>query len=524
MAESVTISNCYIAYIENAAYNLPPDTPSRDTQQSSTKWATGWHILPTMQWRHFLKPRNWFELVHNFEAYTVESTSCTLFNLVPMATQLAIQGNTLFTSFNNCIYGWGYTDDLYETAIHDWWNEELQPNLFYPEGLWTSSTSQTFRRYTFPKYTYRVPLYRVAVDTTLGYNQHPARSTYPLTPGNHYIPSGVLWNPLNRPESLQEYRPGKNSISFNWHPHECDKGKWTNFDQLAYLTPPLIQGPYCGRQRPGTFSISDNCDPEILSSRWQQSTPENDYTIPNLADQPIVPCAWFWKECGQQIVNSNTQALGNNDANPWLKPNLYFNGTEYSLYKYPPMQHFCKLVPLINDNGTNIAFSAQTSVKVTINLKCKKRRSAFYAPTDGPYSWRQLYSHTTQDRLFVPSLIRARTGGARINWQNLADTNATLTDGHSREDAYSRETVANCTGVGGTKRTITYTTAQTAKPQMIVTFSKDAERVVIQPEAPKRKPRSVPVCEGMTISRTCPVTEAMDVQHPFWKDHADTHM
>lgn len=502
MAESVSFSHCYIGYVENQAYNLPVDQPTSDTQSSANTLQTGWHIMPTMLWRHFITPKDWFHLVHSYEAYTVESTSCTLFNMIPMATQIAIQGSTLFTSFNNCIYAWGYTDDLYETAYHNWWNEPKQPNLFYPEGLWTAAGSATKTRYTFPLYVYRTPLFRVASENTLGYNQHPARAVYPLTAGNHYIPSGVVWNPLNRPESLLEFRPGKNAITFNWHPHSCDHGKWTNLDQLAFLTPPMIQGPYCGKQRPGTYRIADNCDPEILSSKHQTSTPENDYTIPNLADQPIVPSAWFWKECMNQIVNSNTLP---NDANPWMKPDLYYNGTEYSLYKYPPMQHFCKLVPLINENGTNIAFSAQISCKITINLKAKKRRSAFYCPTDGPYSWRQLYSHTTQDRLFVPSFIRARTGGARINWQNMADTTGTGNDGHFREDAYTRETVAGGTGTGGTRAAVTYTTAQTAKPQLQVTFSKDADRVVIQhPEAPKRKAKSIPV------------SEAMDITHPMW--------
>lgn len=504
MAEDVSFSNCYIAYIENTPYTLPPDQATHDSQSYTQTWATGWHVLPTMLWKHYITPKNWFHLVHSYEAYTVESTTCTLFNMIPMATQIAIQSTNLFTSFNNCIYAWGYTDDLYETNYHDWWTESLQPNFFYPEGLYTSPNTNSWKRYTFPKYSYRVPLFRVSAESTFGYNQHNARAVFPLTPTNLYTPSGIVWNPLNRPNSLMEFRPGKNAMTFNWHPHDCDKGKWVNLDQLAYLTPPAVTGPYCGIQRPGVYKFADNCDPEILSSQNQTATPENDYTIPNLANQPIVPYAWFLKECQNQIINSNSTSKPHN-ADPWMKPNLYYNGTEYSLYKYGPMQHFTKLVPLLNETGTNIIFSAQVSVKMTINLKCKKRRSALYCPTDGPYSWRQLYSHTTKDKLFIPAFIRARSGGARFNWQNMTDTNNTITDGHCREDFYTNTTVDAGTGQGQTRfaRSIYTEAGQDAKPNLIVTFSKSSDRAVIQPQPPKRSASKMPT-----------VTEAMDIQYP----------
>nr|QUS52578.1 capsid protein [Mute swan feces associated chapparvovirus 3] len=503
MAEEVTFSNCYIAYIKNQPYTLPVDTPNYDTQDITTAHATGWHILPTFLWKHFIKPINWYHLVRSYEAYKVKSTSITIFNMIPMATQIAIQGNQLFTSFNNCCYGWGYTDDLYETNIHNWWTETKNPNFFYPEGVWCAPGQTTWARYTFPLYSWRVPLARVATANTMGYSQHPAQTTWPNTTTSQRIPSGILWNPLNRPDSLQELRPGKNSMSFSWHPHECDSNIWFNLDQIAFLSPPTIYGPYCGIQRPGTFKWSDNVDPDRWSTQHQSTTPENDFTLPNLANQPIVLSSWFWKECLNSLYNKNTSTYPNN-ANPWMKPNLYFNGTEYAITKYPPMNHFVKLVPLLNENGTNIEFSAQVSCKVTITLDCKKRRSAIWCPTDGPYSWRQLYSHTTQDRIFAPALIRARTGGARIPWQNQTDEDGSATDGHYREDNFSNATQPNGTGVGNSRmaRSTTYTTAQSPKDNLIVTFSKDSDRAVIsKPTALKR------VLHPST-------TEAMDVQYP----------
>nr|QUS52580.1 capsid protein [Mute swan feces associated chapparvovirus 4] len=511
MADDVTFSHCYIAYIHNAPYNLPQDTYAADLVDRTTAHATGWHIAPTFLWRHFLTNKDWFHLVSNYEAYLITGTSFTVFNMVPMATQLAIQGNTLFTSFNNCIYGWGYTDDLYETAYHNWFNEPKQPNFYYPEGLWYANQSTSRARYTLPLYSWRQPLYRVSATTTYAYQGSPSNSgegVYPQIKN----PTGIMWNPLNRPDTLMELRPGKNSMHFSWHPHECDAGKWINLDQIAYLTPAQVTGPYCGKQRPGTLFLSDQCDPEILSSQRQASEWYNDYTIPDLAWQPICPAAWFWKELQYSIINPQTSNYPNMNKD-WMKPNLYFPGTEYQLYKYGTMQHFLKLVPLLDETATNIEFHAQIACKVTISLKCKKRRSALYAPTAGPFCWRQLYSAQSADIHFNPSLIRGRTGGARILWQNIADTDGQAAgDGHLREDPYNNTRTADAgTGVGQTRAAPIYTTAQAGKPDLKVTFSKTDDRVVIE-TAPQ------------PIKRKSKIASALDAAHSMWQDKMDTHM
>nr|QTE04105.1 MAG: capsid protein [Cygnus columbianus Chaphamaparvovirus] len=501
MADDVSFSHCYLAYISNAIYELP--TQASPTFARSSLINTGWHILPNYLWKHFITPKDWIYLMHRYEAYLVTGTRITLFNMIPMAYQLAIQATTTFTSFNNCIYAWGYTDDVYETSYHNWLtNEADNPPLFYPEGLRCTIKQSTRTRYNLPLYQYRPPLFHLPSNNTFSWDNANGVGIFPV----NETPTGVVWNPLNRPEELQEYRPGKNSMTFSWSPHDCDAGKWINLDQMAYMTPCPVYGPYALKNRPGAFQMTDQVDPDFFCSRYQGNQWENDYTLPNLADQPLVPHAYFWKELQQSIINQNSTTKPNN-ANQAMKPNLYYPGTEYSLWKYGPNQHFTKLVPIIDSNNTNIAFSAQTAVKVELNLKCKKRRSAFFCPTDGPYSAQQMYSANLEKIVFTPSYIRARSGGARILWQNLTDTTGTTNDGHYRIDPYSSSTTVGAgPGVGGTRSAFTSTYTQAEPTELRVTFSKENDRVVIeQPQAPKRK--------------TNKIIEAMDTQHPFWSEH-----
>lgn len=169
--------------------------------------------------------------------------------------------------------------------------------------------------------------------------------------------------------------------------------------------------------------------------------------------------------------------------------NQFFVGTEAELAKYPPHQMFIKMIPLFDSNGTHVAASANISIKTTLTLKTKKRRSALYAPTWGPFGWRDLYSAKSFQKRFAPSLIRYRTGGMRRTWQNVGDAPESVGSGtvanikypHPRETPYNWM-VTNASGTG----------AGQTRSAPIVTYSKAQDKATIQtvPTPSRRRPKA----------------------------------
>lgn len=418
MAESVSFSNSYIAYWENDPMLYPPKAPQDRT--NVTEISTGWHVLPTMLWEHFITNRQWYEMVMHYEAYHVEGFKITLFNPIPVTEQIAIQQTTTFTAFNNTVYSWGASDELYETSWHNWYLPSANQgttgswwefNLAYKEGY--NYTSQ--KRIMFPKYTWTYPMLHPSGDHTWSWNTEAyimnSDTTFPSIGRENDIPTGVFWDPLNEPSRLMELRPGKNAMSFAWKCHDVDEGRWFNFDLLTSYWPYRAEHPFTDQL--GGFATTDKIDP-----RYQHPWPQTSYTtqgthafdMPDYRHLPIVPIYWFWKE----MQNSFSQSADNIAK----QPDLYACGTEYAAYKYPPTQHFVKGVPILNENGTLIHTSTQGSVTVQLNLQCKKRRSKVHAPTWGPMSWNMTH---TIDGPFTLPVIRYRTGGATRPWTTIKE-------------------------------------------------------------------------------------------------------
>nr|QKE54952.1 MAG: hypothetical protein [Parvoviridae sp.] len=488
MADSISLTNSYFAYITNSPYVYPSDQASAIEVTPSTgnlhAFNTGWHILPNMLWKHFCTPKQWAEININYEAYRVDGFSMTLFNMVPLTTQLAIGGESVFTAFNNCIYAIGYQDKLYETQWHNWYytsdrNNEF--NLLYKEGLMMATEGNTSRRMVFPRYLWQLTNPRTLNVWTWNMNpfdsndaKHPeeGESIDGVFPGIGYYPNGLVWDPLNRPDEIKELRPGKNAIQYKWERHPCDENKWYNFDAIAAWFPYTASGPYhINHERPGEFKLSGMMDPNELSSQNNLIPPINDYTIPNWADLPIVTMQWWWHE-----MKSSISPIGNTSAGDIrLKYlNFFFNGTEAECYKYGPTQCFVKMIPIINDQNVNIECSAQVAVKTSLHLSVKKRRSAIYCPTWGPFPWRSVYSARSKDRNFFGSFVRYRTGGMRRTWQNAADS------GHIQSHARRTPYINNSVAPSGTGQGSTFTTP----PKYTMTTARGKAETSVSPSAP----------------------------------------
>nr|QKE55010.1 MAG: hypothetical protein [Parvoviridae sp.] len=459
--EPYSISNSWLAYIQNQPYQYPNDNNSL-TGDGVDFFNTGWHILPNMLWKHLVTPKQWSELTIKAEAYHVESITTTVFNMVPMTTQLAIQSTNVFTAFNNTIYALGYTDDLYETNWKNWYPHDfkLTHSLLYKEGLVCEVGANTKKRNMLPIYGWRIPNTRPLSKnsynnrTGLGLSSvYPAGQNNPNETNFDQRPSGCVWDPMNRPNNLKELRPGKNSINFTWTCHPSDEGKWFNLDMIAAWHPYTPEGPYnIVHPRPGEYKLSAEMDPDRVASKNELAPPVNDYTMPDFSNLPVVPMAWWWQEM------KNSMAPATMDKWQLKYMDLFFTGTEKEQYMYGPNQHFIKIVPIFDSAGTHIECSALVGVKTTLNLQIKNRRSALYCPTWGPFNWFSTYSACSTDMQYTGAWIRYRTGGMRRTWQNLADSSNI--SAHPRETPFvTTEQNPSGSGQDGTRSTLTYTRA-----------------------------------------------------------------
>lgn len=472
MADSVTLGNNFMVYWNNSPYVY--GTPYFNQSNNLLNVNTGWHVLPTMLWKHFLNPKQWYELMINYEAYHVDGFTATLYNPIPITQNLAIQATSTFNAFNNTIYTLGSQDNLYETSYHNWWTDPIWKDFYvaFKEGIVKRGSSGEARRLVLPTYLWQTPCHDNYDAYTWSWDPVPpeypsAASVWPHTETGQNLaqPTGCYWDPLNDPDSILELRPGKNSMTFNWSAHPCDENIWYNLDVLARYLPYVPEGPWAdqtstsGNQSrlgpQGSYIPNpDMSDPfpqtSYTSGGGDTTRPDPQYKarylgydMPNLLEMPIVPISWFWIEMNKNMIETQTPT----------KPQLGWPGTEYASYKYPPTQCFVKGIPLYDENNTLIATSTQGVLRVNLHLKCKKRRSRYYAPTWGPMSWQMT---STLQGAFVLPAVRYRTGGARRCWQTPVASTPSTTQA-ARWDPYTTTTYTE--NPNRTTNKMTYTQA-----------------------------------------------------------------
>nr|QTE04016.1 MAG: capsid protein [Cygnus atratus Chaphamaparvovirus] len=481
MTETIAFQNVYMTYIDNNPYKYPSidvETIVEGTNLQSKYIETGWHIIPNFLFRHALIPRQWASLVTNCESYAVKEIKGVIYNPIPITTNLSLQRINTFSAFNNCTYALTYSDNKYETSWFPWYDlaRNQQLHLAHREGLiWygdqqeASEPQYGAKRYQWPVYVWHKPRMRTAIDNVWSQGklgQAGVWDTDATIPGEEdrpkqALPGGIFWDPFNCPDEIGELRAGKNSISFNWKPADIDANKFFNLDMLASFAEWTTDGPFCGEGRPGQFKRTLAMDPDtactfglaekMVTTGTDNVTNYDDYTIPNMYNMPIMPTKWFWHEIGKSIVDTaeESEVSGSKWTHYklWRKADKYWPGTEWESAKYPPEQWFCKGIPLYDSQNEHIKTTTQVSFQITLVLEGKKRRSAYFAPTHGPWSGDQLYYHTNKRGIFQTAAVRYKTGGARRTWQNIqaswkisnqnpAQTNRENLQQHPRLDPY----------------------------------------------------------------------------------------
>ncbi|QBJ04595.1 VP1/VP2 [Tasmanian devil-associated chapparvovirus 6] len=426
-------TNCWQTYIESG-FNLYPGGGTEPIKQSlapTSDFITGWQILPQFLFKHFLTPKQWADFVIKHSTIKVLGYKTTLFNMIPMATQLNFQNTQAFTAFNNCIYGWVYQDNALEASYHNWWDASWKMNLAWKEGAtYFTSEGKTPTRFKLPKYNWRPPQTEESNPNSQSNTceadagmvvgtKYPGQSVWPykLEKNSEFLnwPSGIFWDPLNNAGDLLEIRPGKNAVTVSWTNPDP---KEYNLDALRAMDGFACTGPYQGYNRPTYFRQNKGSDPRLLSSERQYSLSDrmwevNDYTIPTWENQPIIAGGWQWIELKNQII----QQFDSRFADFW------FTGTEKETQTGGLPQTFIKLVPLLDDQNTLINLVAQVSVRQTLILEGKPRHQpAIYGPTYGPFNWKTLYSANYSDVRFPLSTVVEQRKGIRRSWQNMRNT------------------------------------------------------------------------------------------------------
>nr|WCD44335.1 MAG: capsid protein [Duck parvovirus] len=460
------ITNVYMAYLDNE----PMIYPSLDEHtilainNNKRDIPTGWHILPNLLWRHFCKPKQWYNMLVNYESYAIKGMQFTLFNSIPITNNLSIQRTSLFAAFNNCIYANTYTDKFYETSWHPWYEQSGSQrdnlNLLYKEGVFYTGTSTSttdtsgysIQLYKFPQYYWRRQYVVTEFNNMWSQGKEGSAGVFDTynaaAQQQQPIPAGLVWDPYERPEDIGELRAGKNAVTFEWEPMPCDYNKEFLLDRIMEYSTWTSAGPYIGSQRIGTAKKFKDMDPETVmtygaharNTETISNLPEDsgrpvqiyeDYSIPNWSFCPIVPNVWAWHEIKNSIADIKLDKA-------YQKIDKYWCGTEGEQYKYPPYQMFVKGIPIYDASNSLIRTSTQISVKVTLKLQCRKRRSAYFCPTWGPFSGDQLYYHNPHKLIYQENYIRYKTAGVRRTWQNInrfsIDSSKKV---HGREDAYS---------------------------------------------------------------------------------------
>ncbi|UOH27032.1 capsid protein 1 [Chaphamaparvovirus galliform5] len=525
MTETVVFRNVYMCYVDNDPYKYPsievPTIVSGNNSEAELI-STGWHIIPNFLWRHVCTPKQWFQLVTQFESYSVKGINGVIYNPIPITTNISLQRVSQFSAFNNCTYGMTYTDRHYETQFMEWNNigNTSQLHLGQREGLiWYGAQTGTdgshmSKRYQWPKYKWRRPNMRTPIHECWAQGKGDGNGVYDVAGAEIYhshlrTPNGVFWDPFNCPDQIGELRAGKNSISFSWETAACDQGKFFNLDLIASYAEYTVDGPYMGQGRPWTLKMTTDMDPSeactygVAEVNDITQNPDgsgtfkyHDYTIPNYCNMPIVPTKWFWKEIQTSIIDWYGGGTENNDDIPmWKKANKYWSGTEWETYAYPPCQWFCKGIPLYDASNNPIKTTTQVSFSIEIHLECQKRRSAYFAPTFGPFSGDQLYYLSNKRNIFQPSCIRYRSAGRRRTWQNMqsklklgtntTNTNIVNLETNPRQDNFywAATTLTELqynnrhgpTGIGDAA-----SANRSIKPQLKMTINRETDETVIE--------------------------------------------
>lgn len=265
-----------------------------------------------------------------------KSVETTIFNMIPISTQPAIAGGSVFSSFNNTIYALAYEDKLDETRPFNWLNQNGEPVAYIPDYYKEGYDLAHNQRYIVPTYTHFIAQDYAEFENP-GFDVNTEA----------YGKQEEHWDPMYDPDALLELRPGKNAIKFQ-HNIAGDEYKWID----------IRIRKRCSRER-----FWNQNGTGIPYTAYQQVT--KDYSG---AEQPVTPNRKYI--CPNIILQGDREFHDAGLNNNPLSPGRQLGIRAEESYKYPIPQIFIKMIPLYDAQNALIQTTSQICITSTIVLEC----------------------------------------------------------------------------------------------------------------------------------------------------------
>lgn len=366
MPESMTFENFQYVYLSSAANTYGTALLDFSTVvANSNYWSqpTGWQYFFNQLMHNWVTQLQWSHLVDVASRIRLKCCSLTVMNMVPLTEQVALQGNTTLTTFNNTQYAVGFTDTKYDTIpVYD----PNAPTLLYREGYnYNNNTRMTLLQYN---------------------HIFPSRVNNPAG-GNALTLSNMVWDPFMHPTDLQELRPGKNAIGYSWERAPQDDDNWMSLIPTAEFKP----GNWLSTQN--TFQLMRN---ESTSNQQEQ-----EIVAPSISIGYLQPGNLDWaytiltpnKGFAGPHAHPSGYSVAQNDyttAGGLINNCMNVLSGNVMGYHRPIPNFFIKLMPLYTANNALIQTEAQIAVQRSITFEYEgfpstntyTRYTGTYQPSD----------------------------------------------------------------------------------------------------------------------------------------------
>lgn len=368
MSKTVSFKTFRYAYIRNVQNNCQ----YMQRQGTTDMWSqeTNWHFIPNQTYRDYMNNKDVYELLDKHHAFRPVHCSTTIQNLIPMSDQLAIQQDTTFLTFNNTIYALCYQDKNQETlnTVYNGWT------MYNREGANIDpATGNPIQKQYCPTYTHQI--YNIRKNTS--------------------APQGAFWDPLTNASCIQELRPGKNAVKYEWSVSGNDNRIWMDTSMITAFI-----GVQNNSFRTQFYDVSSgNLGGDFVT--FPTKAGDNAFNLKGIQGQTN------WKTTTQYATSGLT-------------------------YEHAIPMIFIKMIPLFDPKNNLMPHEGQICIYNTITFEVKPTMDMTNIPTV-PYHYADLGS------LYDPVIHLGWNAAPRYNKSNISLQNSVSTHAVSTDQTLAPE-------------------------------------------------------------------------------------